>query len=76
MPCRAELVPHLLSLFSREPVPLIGDDDECPAPFEYQAKQTHILLGHAFLRIENRYDHVCFLDRLQRLHDAEFLDRF
>ena len=71
-----EVFPDSCALLLREPVPLVDDDDKGPATFDQVAREMRILLGHTLLCVEQQQAHIGLLDRLQRFHDAEFLDRF
>ena len=70
-----QVVPDLLSLFRRQPIPFVGDDDQRPAPFQHQPEQADVLFGHTFPGVEHGDDDMGPLDGLQCLDDTELLDR-
>ncbi len=64
-----------LRSYGRQPVPFVGHDDQRAAAFEHQSEQADVLLGHAVVCIQHGDHDLRLLDGLQRLDDAEFLDR-
>jgi hypothetical protein len=70
-----ELLADLPPVIEVQAVPLVDDDDECAAALDDQPQEAHVLLGDAFAGIEHGDHHLRPLHRLQRLDDAELLDR-
>src|SRR5258708_2199315 len=56
-------------------VPFVDPDYKCPTGFENVTGDVRILVGDALLGVEQQYDDVGVLDRLQRLDHRELLDR-
>ena len=54
---------------------LLMPSDQRAAGLEDEPGQVRVLLGHALARVEQQDHDVGVLDRLQRLHDRELLDR-
>ena len=66
----------LVALVRGDAVPLVDGDDQRAAALGDDAEQARILLGDRVVRVDHADHDVRRVDRLQRLDDAEFLDRF
>ena len=91
LPCRAEMkcsgaksancrrcsicCADQVALLRRDVVPLVDGEHQRPALLDDRAQQARVLLGDIVVRIHDGHHHVRGLDGLQRLDDAEFLDR-
>src|SRR5690606_36250356 len=70
-----ELAAHALAPVGVGEIPFVHRDDERTAGLEHVAGDRRILVGDVLGRIEQQDADVGVLDRLQRLHRREFLDR-
>src|SRR3569833_3275088 len=70
-----DLALHALTLLLREAVPLVDGDHHGAAALHHHAREAHVLVVHALGGVHHHDHHVRGVDRLQRLHDTEFLDR-
>src|SRR3569623_2304150 len=66
---------HALTLLLREAGPLVVGDHHGAAARHHHAREAHVLVVHALGGGHHHDHHVRGVDRLQRLHDTEFLDR-
>ena len=70
-----ELALDLVALRRRHVVPLVDAEHQRAAGLEDEPREVRVLLGHALARVEQQDHDVGVLDRLQRLHHRELLDR-
>src|SRR5688500_15714313 len=67
---------NLVALVRGYAVPLIDRDQQRTAALGDHTEETCVLFCHGIVRIDDTNHHVRRVDSLQRLDDAEFLDRF
>ena len=66
----------LFALIVGQAIPFVDRDHQGAPSIQHQSEHGGVLVGDAFAGIDHEHHHLCRLDGLQGLDDAEFLDRF
>ncbi len=70
-----DLLADQIALLGGNVVPLVDGEHQGASLLDHRAEQACVLFGDAVVRVHHGDHHVRRLDGLQRLDDAEFLDR-
>ena len=70
-----DLLPDQVALLGGNVVPFIDREHQGPPLLDDRSQEARVLFADIVVRIHHDDDHMSGLDRLQRLDDAELLDR-